>query len=265
PDMGSGAHEMAIIYGETHNPESVTGKPVEVGGLPGRREATGRGVATVALAAAAECLSKPIDQTRIAVQGFGNVGSWTCRFLSGAGAKIIAVTELTGGVYNEAGIDIAGLSEYHQQSGTLAGYGDSSMTNEQLLALDVDILIPAACGHVITAENADRVNARMIVEGANAPTTPEADEILKTKDIPIMPDILANSGGVIASYVEWRRAKSGSMTKIEETYETVDSLVLESLESVTQLAGKTRASYREAALALAVEQVIKAMTARGWI
>ena len=265
PDMGSGAHEMAIIYGETHNSESVTGKPVEVGGLPGRREATGRGVATVAIAAAGDLLNKPMDQTTVAVQGFGNVGSWACRFLSEAGAKVIAVTDITGGAYNEDGIDIQGLSQHIQETGALAGYGDASITNEELLTLDVDILIPAACGHVITGENADQVRAGMIVEGANAPTTREADEILRTKDIPVLPDILANSGGVIASYVEWRRAKSGSITKIEETYETIDSLVLESLKNVTKLAGKAGAPYREAALALAVEHVIKAMTARGWI
>ena len=265
PDMGSGAHEMAIIYGETHNPESVTGKPVEVGGLPGRREATGRGVATVAIAAAGELLSKPIEKTRVAVQGFGNVGSWACRFLSEAGAKVVAVADITGGAYNEDGIDIQNLSQYRQEAGTLAGYGDTSITNEQLLASDVDILIPAACGHVLTGENADQVRAGMIVEGANAPTTKEADEILHTKGIPVLPDILANSGGVIASYVEWRRAKSGSITKIEETYETIDTLILESLESVTKLAKAERASYREAALALAVGHVIKAMEARGWI
>lgn len=265
PDMGSSAHEMAIIYGETHNSESVTGKPVEVGGLPGRREATGRGVATVAIAAAGDLLNNPMDQTTVAVQGFGNVGSWACRFLSEAGAKVIAVTDITGGAYNEDGIDIQGLSQHIQETGALAGYGDASITNEELLTLDVDILIPAACGHVITGENADQVRAGMIVEGANAPTTSEADEILRTKGIPVLPDILANSGGVIASYVEWRRAKSGSITKIEETYETIDNLVLESLKNVTKLAGKTGAPYREAALALAVEHVIKAMTARGWI
>ncbi len=265
PDMGSGTHEMAIIYGETHNPESVTGKPVEVGGLPGRREATGRGVATIARVFTEDLLAKPINKTKIAVQGFGNVGSWTCRFLSEAGAKIVAVTDITGGVYNEHGIDIQGLSEYHRERGTVVGYRSEPITNEELLASDVDILIPAACGHVITEENADDVRAKMIVEGANAPTTREADEILKGKGIPVLPDILANSGGVIASYVEWRRAKSGSITKIEETYETVDTLILESLDSVTKLARTEGVSYREAALALAVKHVIRAMEARGWI
>ena len=265
PDMGSGAHEMAIIYGETHIPESVTGKPVEVGGLPGRREATGRGVATVAIASAEELLAKPIDKTEIAVQGFGNVGSWTCRFLSEAGARIVAVTDITGGLYNEHGIDIQDLSQYTQEAGPLVDYGHQSITNEELLALDVDILVPAACGHVITEENADGVKAKMIVEGANAPTTKEADEILKRKGIPVLPDILANSGGVIASYVEWRRAKSGSITKIEETYETIDTLISESLAKVTNLARTEGASYREMALAIAVEQVIKAMEARGWL
>lgn len=265
PDLGSGVREMAVIYGETHIPESVTGKPVEVGGLPGRREATGRGVATVVRASAEHLLAKPIDRTRIAVQGFGNVGSWTCRFLSDAGARIIAVTDIKGGTYDTHGIDIQDVFEYNQESGTVAGYGRNAITNEDLLALDVDILIPAACGNVITEKNAGNIRAGIVIEAANAPTTREGDEILRTKGIPVLPDILANSGGVIASYVEWRRAKSGSITKIEETYETIDTLILESLGRVIKLARIEGVSYREAALAIAVEQVVNAMEARGWI
>ncbi len=265
PDMGTSEREMAIIYGETGLVESVTGKPPRIGGLPGRREATGRGVSRIAKEAANRILNTELKGLRIAVQGFGNVGSWTCQFLSDWGARIVAVSDYSDGVYNESGLDIHSLRKHAESTGMVKGFDGNKITNEELLALDVDILIPAACEDVITEKNADNVRARMIIEGANAPTTKAAHAVLNEKGIPVIPDILANSGGVIASYVEWRRAKSGSITKSEETYRTVDDLITESFMDVKKMAEEKNTTYRNAALALALREVIESMRDRVWI
>jgi glutamate dehydrogenase/leucine dehydrogenase len=265
PDMGTSEKAMAIIYGETGRVETVTGKPPRIGGLPGRREATGRGVSTIAKEAAQKLLHTELDGLRVAVQGFGNVGSWTCKFLSDWGAKIVAVSDQNGGVFNGDGIDINALTSHMQATGTVKGGAGESVTNEDLISMDVDILIPAACEDVITEQNADHVQAKLIIEGANAPTTSAADRILEQKGILVIPDILANSGGVVASYVEWRRAKSGSITKSVETYATIDNLLTESFSDVTAMADEKKITYRDAALALALHEVIESMRDRVWI
>ena len=265
PDMGTNERDMAIIYGETGLVESVTGKPPRIGGLPGRREATGRGVAQTSKEAAKRMLNTELKGLRIAVQGFGNVGSWTCRFLSDWGAKIVAVADHSGGTCNDDGLDIHELMEHAERAGTVKGFNSGSITNEELLSLEVDLLIPAACENVITEKNAADVKARAIIEGANGPTTKEADTILDEKGVIVIPDILANSGGVIASYVEWRRAKSGSITKSEETYRTVDNLITESFIDVMRMADEKSISYRNAAFALALREVIESMRDRVWI
>ncbi len=265
PDMGSSEREMAIIYGETGLVESVTGKPPRIGGLPGRKEATGRGVSMTAKETANRILNTNIDGLKIAVQGFGNVGSWTCHFLSDWGAKIIAVSDHMGGVYNGSGLDIPSLKEYVTQTGTVAGFNGEKITNEELLNTEVDILIPAAIEDVITGQNAENIKAKVIIEGANAPTTRDADAILEERKIVVIPDILANSGGVVASYVEWRRAKSGSITKSEETYRTVDSLISESFADVARMSEENEVPYRDAAFALALKELIESMRDRVWI
>ncbi len=266
PDMGSGPHEMAIIYEETNLPESVTGKPPEVGGLHGRKEATGRGVATITKKSVKELLGKDIRDVKIAVQGFGNVGSWACKFLVEMGGKIVAVSDLSGGLFDSNGLNIKELHEYAIKNG---GLKDSKkykkITNKELLELEADVLIPAACGNVIDKDNANKINAKLIVEAANKPTTKEADEILEKREIPVVPDILANSGGVIASYVEWRQAKSGALTKTEETYKVIDNLISESFNRVVKSAKEKGVVYRDMALAISVEKVIKSMEARGWL
>jgi len=265
PDMGTGPSDMAVIYGETHIPESVTGKPPRVGGLPGRREATGRGVAHCAEVALRELLSIEPCKATVAVQGFGNVGSWTCRFLHDAGAKIVAVSDEYGAIYNENGLDIPDLMARAASTGQLPEDGGESITNEQLLTLDADVLVPAACEDQITGANAADVKARLIVEGANGPTTREADRILEENGVLVMPDILANCGGVVASYVEWRQGKSGSITEASETYRTVTERIEKALAQVVTVASEHKISYRTAAEVLAVSEVVAAMQERGWM
>jgi len=265
PDLGSTPSDMAVIYGETHVPESVTGKPPRVGGLPGRREATGYGVAHVAALASEALLHAPIAGQRIAVQGFGNVGEWTCRFLHERGAKIVAVTDLTGGVYDARGLDVEALQRHADEAGGVAGAEGEAISNEQLLALDVDVLVPAAVEDVITAESAANLRARLVIEAANGPTTPEGEAVLQARGIPVVPDILANSGGVVASYVEWRQAKSGSMTKARETYQIVAEQLESAFLQVRELASARRTSDRLAAQAVAAQELIATMRDRSWI
>jgi glutamate dehydrogenase (NAD(P)+) len=266
PDMGTGPHEMMAIYGETHTPESVTGKPVAVGGLPGRLEATGRGVATSSKLAVSRYLEKEIDQVTVAVQGFGNVGSQTARFLHEWGAKVVAVSDIESGIFNPDGLDIPIMvAENENHPKTIRDFEGESITNEQLLALDVDLLVPAACERVLTEDNADKVQAKIVVEGANGPSTREADEIMRARKIKVIPDILANAGGVIASYVEWHQGKSGSLTDASETFDTIDSLISKAFDEVMSEAKRHRLSLRDIALALAVDKVVWAMKGRGWI
>lgn len=265
PDLGTGPREMAVIYGELHIPECVTGKPVSVGGVPGREEATGRGVATASCLAAEYILDRKISNCRVAIQGFGNVGSWSARFLSSMGARIVAISDSKGGTFREKGLDVEELLAHKRKTGSVVNFADRNISNEELLSLDVDILIPAAVQNVLNEKTAGKVKAKVIVEGANGPTTNEGDEILREKDIPVIPDILANSGGVIASYIEWRSAKSGSMTSSLEVYETIDERIKFAFERTRRLAEEEGMVFRDAAMALAVREVVRAMEERGWI
>jgi glutamate dehydrogenase/leucine dehydrogenase len=265
PDLGSTPSDMAVIYGETHRLESVTGKPPRVGGLPGRREATGYGVSHVTCLACEALLGGPVAGRRVAVQGFGNVGEWTCRFLQERDARVVAVSDLTGGLYRENGLDITGLAEHSRTTGGVVGGVGDALTNEELLALDVDVLIPAAVENVLTEQSADRLRARLVVEAANGPTTPGGAAILQARGIPVVPDILANSGGVVASYVEWRQAKSGAMTKAVETYQIVAEQLEHAFHQVRHLVTQHQVTDRVAAQAVAVEELIATMRDRGWI
>ncbi len=265
PDLGSNPSDMAVIYGETHILESVTGKPPRVGGLPGRREATGYGVAHVTALASEAILGGPIAGRRVAVQGFGNVGEWTCRFLQERGARVVAVSDLTGGVFSDRGLDLEGLARQARQTGGVAGGEGDAISNEELLALEVDVLIPAAVENVLTEESAPRVRARLVIEAANGPTTPGGEAALQAQGIPVVPDILANSGGVVASYVEWRQAKSGSMTKASETYQTVAEQLEHAFHQVREVVVQRQVTDRLAAQAVAVAELIATMRDRGWI
>ncbi len=265
PDLGTNARDMAIIYGETHKLESVTGKPPSVGGLPGREEATGYGVALTARLAAQELLGRDVEGLRVAVQGFGNVGSWACRFLNEAGARVVAITDSCGGVYDDAGLPVGELVAYAAETRTVAEFAREQIDNASLLALDVDVLIPAAIQDVLTESNAADVRASLVVEAANGPTTAEADAILIDAGIPVVPDILANSGGVIASYVEWRNAKSGSITSRQETYETIAERLAPAFRQVTELSRDKGVPLRRAAEVVACDELVRALHDRAWI
>jgi glutamate dehydrogenase (NAD(P)+) len=208
PDLGTTAQTMAWImdaYGSIHGhtPGIVTGKPIELGGSLGRTEAPGRGAAIVGFRAIVDSGSTP-DESTIAVQGFGAVGAAAARTMFDAGAKVIAVSDVDGAIINTSGLDIPALEQIVSEGGTVSDFNDSdALDNAALLELDCDVLIPAAIEDVITAQNASKVRARIIVEGANRPVTSAADEILVDANHSIVPDILANAGGVIASYFEW--------------------------------------------------------------
>jgi len=265
PDMGTGPKEMAAIYGELHISECVTGKPIGIGGLPGRKEATGRGVAFSAAYGATKLLKRNIKGLKVAIQGFGNVGSWTAFFLEKMGAKVVAVSDVNGGLYNAKGLDIIKLMEYTGKNRFVKGFPGDFVSNEELLGVEADILIPAACENVLTEKTAPKVKARLVVEGANGPTTREGDEILNRKGIEVVPDFLANAGGVIASYMEWRSAKSGALTSSEEVFEFIDQTIEKSFANLLKLAKDRKLTNKEAGLVLAVTEVTTAMENRGWI
>ena len=204
PDMGTNSQTMAWMmdaYGQIHghSPACVTGKPVEIGGSLGREAATGRGVSYLISQAANDMGMNP-DGARIVIQGFGNVGTWTAKLLQEYGCKVVGVSGVQGGVYNSNGLDIAALLEHQNQSGVVPGFaGGDNVTNAELLELECDVLVPAAIGNVVTAENAPKLKTKLIVEAANHPLTPEANDILAKRGIRVMPDILVNTGGVIVS------------------------------------------------------------------
>lgn len=261
PDMGTGPSDMATIYGYTHSLESVTGKPPRIGGLPGRKEATGYGVATTVRLAASALLNKQLPDITVAIQGYGNVGLWTAQFLSNWGAKVVAVSDIGTSVYIDKGLPIAEMANTKILSTT----GLPTISRDELLTLPVDVLIPAATGGVIDGDLASKLNAKLVIEAANDPTTEEGDEILAKRGIPLVPDFLANSGGVVASYIEWRQAKSGSLTDAKETYEFIERQITRAFEKVISISAKEKCNIRIAAQMLAVNEVIESMQDRGWI
>ena len=265
PDMGTSPREMAVIYGETHLPESVTGKPVSIGGLPGRLEATGRGVFKIAVLGCQDILKQEIAGTTCAVHGFGNVGKWTARFLYDAGAKVVAISDISGGLFSGNGLPIPELHALANSGVSVAEMKGEKISNNDLLTLDVDILVPAAIENVLTQETARNCRARLVVEGANGPTSLEGDIVLAEKSIPVLPDFLANAGGVIASYIEWRQAKSGSITSRDEVFESIEDIINNAYTRVRDVAAEHRIPYRQAALTIAVAELVNAMADRGWL
>jgi glutamate dehydrogenase (NAD(P)+) len=210
PDMNTGPREMAwmmdtySVYEGYTVPEVVTGKPVELGGTPGRVEATGRGVAIIT-EKILEAHGRSPENATVAIQGYGNVGSWAGRLLAERGAKIVATSDVTGGIHDPKGLDTHDVADHVENGEQIADYeGDAdTISNDDLLRLDVDVLIPAAVSHAITEDVAEELQADIVVEAANGPTTPQADDVLVERDVPTVPDILANAGGVIVSYLEW--------------------------------------------------------------
>ena len=269
PDMGTTADTMAWImnqYGRYHGfaPACVTGKPVEYHGIPGREEATGRGVGALTLKLLSR-LGRRIPGTRVAIQGFGNVGTHTAKFLHDAECLIVGVSDAGGGFHRAAGFDILELLRHaHAHGGRLEGFtGGDAITNAELLALDCDVLIPAALGGVITAANAAAVRAPIIVEGANAPTDPDADAILEGRGVVVLPDILANAGGVTASWFEWVQNRQHYQWGINRVRQELDRILGEAFEQVWQLAGSRKVPLRTAAYMLGVGRVARATVLGG--
>jgi glutamate dehydrogenase (NAD(P)+) len=269
PDIGTNAQVMAWFM-DTYSmhvghsePGVVTGKPVSIGGSEGRAEATGRGVA-YCTRWAAERLGLSLAGASVVVQGYGNVGSIAARQLHDLGCKVVAVSEVSGGIYNPAGIDQRALRLYHQEHGTIAGFpGTQAITNQELLELPCDVLVPAAVEGQITAQNAPRLRCKLIAEGANGPTTPDADEILARRGITVVPDILCNAGGVIVSYFEWVQDLQNFFWTEDEVNDRLRRLMGRAFEEVWERAETAETTLRAAALDTAIARVAEALTVRG--
>jgi glutamate dehydrogenase (NAD(P)+) len=241
----------------------VTGKPVEMGGSLGRREATGRGVMIITREAAKH-LGFDLKGARIAVQGFGNVGSIAAELLEEMGARIVGVTDWKGGVYNEDGLDIKRLIAYNQQHKSVAGFsGADPLTNAELFKLDADVLIPAALERQITMDNVKDVKAKVIVEGANGPTTPDADNYLHDRGVFIVPDILANAGGVTVSYFEWVQDRYGYFWTEKEVNDRLEAKMCEAFDAVLATSKEHKVDMRSAAYIVAIKRVATVTKMRG--
>jgi glutamate dehydrogenase (NAD(P)+) len=268
PDMGTNAQVMAWImnqYEKYHgfSPACVTGKPVDLHGAEGREEATGRGVATITRSLANR-LKKPIVGTTVALQGFGNVGSFCAKFLHEMGVKVVAVSDAFGGVQNKAGLNIPKLLEFSSTNGKVSGFPESEeISNAELLAMDVDILIPAALGGVLHKGNAGDVRAKSIIEAANGPTTTEADEIFEKRNILVVPDILANAGGVTVSYFEWVQNRQYFKWKLDQVREQLENVMTESFDRVWGVAEEKKVHLRTAAYILGIGRVGRATVTGG--
>ncbi|MGB3852534.1 MAG: Glu/Leu/Phe/Val dehydrogenase [Tunicatimonas sp.] len=270
PDVGTGPREMAWLMDEFSRAHGmtvnavVTGKPVVLGGSSGRTEATGRGVMVSALAAMEKRKINPYHAT-VAVQGFGNVGSYAALLIAERGSKVVAISDVSGGYYDPQGIDVVAAIKYRDQNeGTLAGFpGGQAITGDELLTLAVDLLIPAALEDVITIDNAERVQARMIVEGANGPTSARADDIINNKGILVVPDILANAGGVTVSYFEWVQNRLGYKWTRDRVNRRSDRIMKDAFERVYQVALRYGVSMRIAAYIVAIDKVANTYKYRG--
>jgi len=269
PDVGTNEQTMAWMMDtfSMHMRKTVTavvtGKPLNIGGSRGRREATGRGVLIVCDEALKK-LEMRREGTRVIIQGFGNVGSNAARLMAEAGYKVIGVGEYDGGLYNRNGIDIEALIEYKQRNNSVTGFpGADAADTKELLITDCDILAPCATENVITSKNADNIKARIIAEGANGPTTSVADDILQEKRVFIIPDILANAGGVTASYFEWVQDRQGYFWKESVVNEQLEHILVDSFESVVEYAETHNVNNRIAAYMLAIDRVAFTIKQRG--
>jgi glutamate dehydrogenase (NAD(P)+) len=269
PDMGTDPQTMAWLL-DTYSqqvgysaPTVVTGKPVELGGSLGRNEATGRGVVYCAEEAALH-LGMRLDEATVVVQGFGNVGSHAARFFAEDGAKVVAVSDVSGGIHHPDGLDIRAVEAWVAEHRFLEGYpGADPVTNEELLEIECDILAPCALQNQITARNAERVRCRILAEGANGPTTLEADEILARNGVFILPDILANAGGVTVSYFEWVQGTQNYMWPLAEINQRLRHALTDAFRRVVTRAGEGRLDMRSAALIEGIARVTRAMLSRG--
>ncbi|MEV5029122.1 Glu/Leu/Phe/Val family dehydrogenase [Paenibacillus sp. LPE1-1-1.1] len=247
-----------------NSPGVITGKPLILGGSKGRNEATAQGCVYTILAALGD-MHIPVQNATAAIQGFGNAGRIAARLLSEAGCKIVAVSDSRGGIYDPDGIDIEKISMLKDTS-SIREYGEAYViSNEALLELDVDILVPAALENVITAANADRIKAKIVAEAANGPTTPEADRVLASKGITVIPDVLANAGGVTVSYFEWVQNLMNYYWSEAEVLEKLETNMIQSYVAVRDLAKEHHTDLRTAAYMISIKRIAAAMEARGWI
>jgi len=269
PDVGTNSQVMAWFM-DTYSmhegfsvPSVVTGKPISIGGSAGRQDATGRGV-MIAAREAARMRGVPFAGARVVVQGFGNVGGTAAALMAAEGCRIVGISDAWGGVYNPHGLDVAALRRHVEATRRVEGFpGGEAVSNAGLLELPCDFLVPAAIEGQITARNAGRVDARIVVEGANGPTTPDADAILEDRGILVVPDILANAGGVIVSYFEWVQDLQAYFWSEEEINAHLERILVEGLARVSEVASFERVSLRTAALVVAVRRVAAALLERG--
>ncbi len=271
PDMGTNERDMgyvkdAIAYSAGQAGTQgcyVTGKPVILGGIPGRREATGRGVVETVLEAM-KTRKLPIEGATAVVQGFGNVGSVSAEALAEHGIRVIAVSDIRGAVRNDKGLDVRALAEHVLRTGRVAGFaGGEAMDGRAMLEMPCDVLVVAAAANQITAENADRIRAKILAEGANSPTTPEADEILTQRGVYVIPDILCNAGGVFVSYLEYTQETQQEQWTEADVRARLQSRMCEKFAEVTELAQTRNLHMREAAMYQAVRTVAQGLLARG--
>ena len=269
PDINTNEQTMAWIM-DTYSMHMrqtvtavVTGKPINIGGSRGRREATGRGIMVVCDEAIKK-LGLSRESTRVIIQGFGNVGSNAARLMAEAGYKVIGIAEVDGGLYRKTGIDVEALWAFHQRNGTIHGFSEADAIDPaELLVTDCEILIPAATENQITSRNADRVKCRILAEGANGPTTASADEILADKKIFVIPDILANAGGVTVSYFEWVQDRQGYFWNEQMVNDRLEEIMVNSFNDVVSYAQKHAVHNRTAAYMLALDRVAFAIKLRG--
>jgi glutamate dehydrogenase (NAD(P)+) len=270
PDMGTNAQTMAWMmdaYGQKmgYQPAIVTGKPVELGGSHGREEATGRGVVICATESARR-LGLDFEGARVAIQGFGNVGSWAAAIASEHGAKVVAVSDVGGGTYSPNGLDLGAIARHQSEAISVVTFPEGEeVTNEELLELDCDVLIPAAIEGVIGSHNADRIKAKLVIEAANGPTTPVADEILTDRGVTVVPDILANAGGVTVSYFEWVQNIQQFQWDLDHVNDELTKRMKTATDQVWEHAEDRSRTLRDAAFDIAVERVSRAAEIRGYI
>ncbi len=268
PDVNTNPQVMAWIMDQYsrfhgHSPAVVTGKPLDLYGSRGREAATGRGLLYICREILRDA-GLPVKGTRFAIQGFGNVGSHAARLLSEDGGRIVAVSDVHGGIRNPQGLDVPALFEHVKRHGTVKGFaGAEACSHDEVLTADCEVLIPAALGGVLTKENAGHVRARIVVEGANGPTTPEADELLEKRGVVVVPDILANAGGVTVSYFEWVQNLQHIAWDEDRVNAELERIMKEAYDRVSQIARSRKLSLRTAAFVLAIGRVGKATVLRG--
>lgn len=270
PDVGTNAQIMAWIM-DTYSmhrgysiPATVTGKPVAIGGTVGREYATGLGVTYITRAVLKQKLGCSLDDISVAVQGFGNVGSWTARTMHERGARIVAVSDRFGGIYSSNGLDLRLLQRHVADTGSVTGFaGADAVSNDELLELPVDVLVPAALEGQITKKNAHKVKARVIAEGANGPTTPEADDVLNDRGAIIIPDILCNAGGVIVSYFEWVQGLQAFFWDEGAVRRNMEKTLIDNLEVVMTTCSQRNCNMRTATYTIAIERIREAANWRG--